>query len=91
MRIAQRRGEALRNYLLKGGFVWAGCFLGQLRLGRGWRKHLEGAASPQLNHDSDLTREHPNFKAQFTVLELPQIPSIQAEACKPYKPLSGQR
>ena len=66
---------ALRDYLLKGGFLWADDFWGEYA----WevfesqiRKVLPSGAYPIV----DLPLEHPIFHSQVSVTKFPQIPSI---------------
>ena len=66
---------ALRQYLQKGGFLWADDFWGEAA----WeifetemRKVLPLAAYPMR----DLTPDHPLFHTQFPVADVKQIPSI---------------
>jgi len=65
----------LRNYLLKGGFLWADDFWGE----RAWqlfesqiRKVLPAASYPII----DLPVTHPMFTSLMRVKRIPQIPSI---------------
>ena len=65
----------LRDYLLKGGFLWADDFWGS----RAWdlfeaqiRRVLPSGPYPIV----DLPLEHPIFHAQMAVQKVPQIPSI---------------
>ena len=65
----------LRDYLLKGGFLWADDFWGE----RAWdvfegqiRRALPSSAYPIV----DLPIEHPLFHSQMAVTRVPQIPSI---------------
>jgi hypothetical protein len=65
----------LRDYLLKGGFLWVDDFWGS----RAWdlfeaqiRRVLPSGAYPIV----DLPLEHPIFHAQMAVQKVPQIPSI---------------
>lgn len=65
----------LRDYLLKGGFLWADDFWGQFAWDfweRQIRKVLPGASFPIV----DLGLDHPLFHALMTVAQIPQIPSI---------------
>ncbi len=67
---------ALRDYLLKGGFLWVDDFWGS----RAWNV-FEGEMARVLPPASypfrDIGPEHPIFRTMFPVAELPQIPSIQ--------------
>jgi hypothetical protein len=65
----------LRDYLLKGGFLWADDFWGD----RAWdifdsqiHRVLPSGTYPII----DLPMEHPIFHSQMTVARVPQIPSI---------------
>lgn len=65
----------LRDYLLRGGFLWADDFWGE----RAWalfeaqiHRVLPSAAYPIV----DLPIEHPIFHSQMVVTRIPQIPSI---------------
>ena len=65
----------LRNYLLKGGFLWADDFWGE----RAWdlfeaqiHRALPSGAYPIV----DLPLDHPLFHEQMSVTRVPQIPSI---------------
>lgn len=65
----------LREYLLKGGFLWADDFWGEIawqNFEQEVRKVLP-AADFELR---DLDRDHPLFRTQFPVQEVKQIPSI---------------
>lgn len=65
----------LREYLLKGGFLWADDFWGEIawqNFEQEMRKVLP-AAEFELR---DLDRDHPLFRTQFPVQEVKQIPSI---------------
>jgi hypothetical protein len=70
-------GEAarLREYLTKGGFLWADDFWGEYAW-QAWeqefRKVLPAAEYPIV----DLPLSHPMFRSLFEVKRVPQIPSI---------------
>jgi hypothetical protein len=64
----------LRDYLLKGGFLWADDFWGQFAWDfwdRQIRKVLPAGTFPTV----DLGLDHPLFHALMTVNQIPQIPS----------------
>jgi hypothetical protein len=65
----------LRTYLLKGGFVWADDFWGSYQWDH-WvgqiRRVLPASEFPIF----DIPPEHPIFRTQFEVRDLPQIPNI---------------
>ncbi|MGE0814111.1 MAG: DUF4159 domain-containing protein [Vicinamibacterales bacterium] len=65
----------LREYLLKGGFLWADDFWGEIA----WEnfEHEMRRVLPAEEYPlRDLDRDHPLFNAQFPVQEVIQIPSI---------------
>ena len=71
----EAESAALRDYLLKGGFLWADDFWGN----RAWdlfeaeiRKVLPSGPYPIV----DLPLEHPIFHAHGALRRIPQIPSI---------------
>ncbi|HSL71731.1 MAG TPA: DUF4159 domain-containing protein [Longimicrobiales bacterium] len=66
--------QRLREYLLKGGFLWVDDFWGDAA----WRQWL-GEIKLILPEYSvvDLTLDHPMFSVFYQVKEIPQIPSIQ--------------
>jgi uncharacterized protein DUF4159 len=67
--------ERLREYLLKGGFLWADDFWGSYAWAV-WesqiRRVLPAGQYPFVN----LPLDHPLFRTQFVVKKVPQIPSI---------------
>ena len=76
MYIDNAEAENLRNYLLKGGFLWADDFWGEYE----WdvfesqiRKVLPSSAHPIV----DLTLDHPFFNQFLQMKRFPQIPSIR--------------
>jgi hypothetical protein len=71
----EQEAAGLRDYLLKGGFLWADDFWGSWA----WevfesqmRKVLPSGAYPIV----DLPLDHPIFHSQMSVSRIPQIPSI---------------
>jgi len=73
--INEDEADNFRTYLLKGGFVWADDFWGTYQWEH-WvgqiRKVLPAADYPIF----DVPPEHPIFRTQFEVSNLPQIPNI---------------
>jgi Domain of unknown function (DUF4159) len=67
--------EALRNYLLKGGFLWADDFWGSYAWDH-WSSEFSKVLPPAEYPMRDLPLDHPLFKAQFNVTKVAQIPSI---------------
>jgi hypothetical protein len=67
--------EALRTYLLKGGFLWADDFWGEYA----WEVWIDqlGKALPAGQFPAkDLPKDHPLFRALFDIGGVPQIASI---------------
>jgi Domain of unknown function (DUF4159) len=65
----------LRDYLLKGGFLWADDFWGE----RAWANWVEqiGKALPAAEYRHvDISPDHTFFHVLYQVNEVPQIPSI---------------
>jgi hypothetical protein len=73
--ITDQDAKALRLYLEKGGFLWVDDFWGSYAWDH-WvaqiRKALPGSEFPIF----DLPPNHPLFRTQFEVTEVPQIPNI---------------
>ena len=67
--------EALRNYLLKGGFLWADDFWGEYAY-EAWIDQLSKALPPGQFPAKDLPKDHPLFRALFDIGGVPQIASI---------------
>jgi hypothetical protein len=68
--------KALRQYLLKGGFIWVDDYWGSVAWNN-WEAEISQVLPPNQYPIRDLSLDHPIFKAQFQVKEFPQIPSIQ--------------
>jgi hypothetical protein len=73
--ISGREADALREYLLKGGFLWADDFWGDYAY-EWWeaqlRKVLPAAEYPIV----DLPPTHPLYSSQFVIARTPQISNI---------------
>jgi hypothetical protein len=67
--------EALRNYLLKGGFLWADDFWGEYA-GEMWAEQIGKALPPSQYPQKDLPKDFPLFRAIFDTGGVPQIASI---------------
>lgn len=67
--------DGLREYLLKGGFLWADDLWGP-RAWRYFRTEMERIL-PEYEL-VEVTPEHPLFSAHYAVERIPQIPSIQS-------------
>src|SRR5687767_5927884 len=74
MGLSEPEVEALRAYLLKGGFLWADDFWGE----RAWTHFVSqiNRVLPEYTI-TEMTPEHPLFQAYYTVKRVPQVPSIQ--------------
>ena len=68
--------DGLRNYLMKGGFLWVDDFWGTAAWNN-WAKEIARVLPPSDYPIVDITPEHPLYRTQFEMKELPQIPSIQ--------------
>jgi hypothetical protein len=66
---------ALRDYLLKGGFLWADDFWGT-RAWRTWSNEIAKVLPPSKYPIVDLPLDHELFHTLYDVREFPQIPSI---------------
>jgi Domain of unknown function (DUF4159) len=73
--ISPEEAAKLREYLEKGGFLWADDFWGSYAWEH-WvsefRKVLPATEYPIF----ELPKDHPLFKSQFVITKVPQIPSI---------------
>jgi len=67
--------EALRSYLLKGGFLWADDFWGDYAYDV-WMEQLGKALPPSQFPAKDLEKGHALFRAIFDIGYVPQIASI---------------
>ena len=65
----------LREYLLKGGFLWADDFWGS-REWFGWESEIRKVFPAAQYPIVELPMDHPMFRMQFVVTRVPQIPSI---------------
>jgi hypothetical protein len=65
----------MREYLLKGGFIWADDFWGDYAW-EWWTGQLAKVLPPSEYPIIDLPSNHPLFSAQFVIKKVPQISSI---------------
>ena len=65
----------LREYLMKGGFLWADDFWGSYAWDH-WAAEFSKVLPPAEFTIRDLPLDHPLFRSQFVVERVPQIPSI---------------
>ena len=70
-----QEAERLREYLLKGGFLWADDFWGT-RAWQVWAGEIGKALPPSEYPIVDVPLTHPLFHQQFDVKRVIQIPSI---------------
>jgi hypothetical protein len=65
----------LREYLLKGGFLWADDFWGSYQWAH-WEREFRKIFPAHEYPIEDLPLDHPLLRMQFVVNEIPQIPNI---------------
>ena len=68
--------ENLRNYLLKGGFLWVDDYWGPWAWDD-FAREIGKVLPPAQYPIRELTFDHPIFKSMFTVTKIPQVPSWQ--------------
>jgi hypothetical protein len=73
--ISPPEAEKLREYLEKGGFLWADDFWGSYAWER-WVNELQKALPPQDYKIFELPKNHPLFRQQFQIDAVKQIASI---------------
>jgi hypothetical protein len=67
--------ERLREYLLKGGFLWADDFWGSYAW-QTWEQEIRKVFPAGQYPIVNLSPDHPLYRAHFVVKKVPQIPSI---------------
>jgi hypothetical protein len=72
---APEEAAKLREYLQKGGFLWADDFWGEYAWDH-WVNEFSRVLPPHEYRIFDLPKDHPLFRAQFEIKRIPQIPSI---------------
>jgi hypothetical protein len=65
----------LREYLLKGGFLWTDDMWGSLQWDT-WTRELAKVFPPDTYPIEDVPLTDPIFRSQFIVSEMPQIPNL---------------
>jgi hypothetical protein len=68
--------EGLRQFLLKGGFVWADDFWGSFAW-NAWVSQIGRVLPPSEYPIRDIPLDHPIYRTMFEVKQVPQVPSIQ--------------
>jgi len=71
----EAEASALRDYLLKGGFLWADDFWGEYAW-QSWERQLRKALPSQAYPIVDLRTDHAIFHLLMSVPRIPQIPNI---------------
>ena len=74
-RIDETESQRLREYLLKGGMLWVDDFWGSYQWDH-WVSQLRKVLPPSEYPIIDVPLNHPLFRTQFVVSEIPQIPNI---------------
>jgi hypothetical protein len=69
--------DTLRDYLLKGGFIWADDFWGS-RAWERWADQIAKVLRPEVYPIVDIPITHAMFHTLFDVKRVPQVPSIQS-------------
>lgn len=67
---------ALRDYLLKGGFLWADDFWGPWAW-QDFTSEIAKVLPPGQYPVRELSFDHPLFRIMFDITEVPQVPSFQ--------------
>ncbi len=68
--------ERLRDYLLRGGFLWVDDFWGEAAWDH-WRREIGRVLPPDEYPIVDIEVDHPIRQMMYPIAEIPQIPSIQ--------------
>jgi hypothetical protein len=73
--LSEAEAVRLRDYLLKGGFLYVDDFWGSAAWAQ-WEEEI-GRVLPRSEYPIvDLTMDHPLFRSMFVIGKVPQIPSI---------------
>ncbi len=76
MSLRDEEVSALRDYLLKGGFLWVDDFWGT-RAWDNFEAEMARVLPPGQYPIRDFGPDHPIYRTMFPLTEIPQIPSIQ--------------
>ena len=76
-RVQRAEVEALREYLLKGGFIWVDDFWGPWALAS-WEEQIGRVLPPAEYPIRDITPDHPIFRTMFQVAEVAADPVDQS-------------
>jgi hypothetical protein len=74
--LSELEASRLREYLLKGGFLWVDDFWGSSAWEQ-WVGEIRKALPPGRYPIVDIPIDHPIHQGMFDVVRIPQIPSIQ--------------
>jgi hypothetical protein len=74
--LSDTEAQLLREYLLKGGFLWVDDYWGSSAW-KAWVSELARVLPPPEYPIHEVELDHPIFRTLFDVKALPQIPSIQ--------------
>jgi hypothetical protein len=75
LRFSDAEVDRVREYLLKGGFIWADDSWGNHAI-ESWENEIARVLPPSQYPIRDVPLDHPLFRTLFVVPKLPQIPSI---------------
>jgi hypothetical protein len=75
MELSEQETLRLREYLLKGGFLWVDDFWGDFAW-RNWEYTIGTVLPPGQYPIHDVTPDHLVYRTQFQVTEFPQVPAI---------------
>ena len=76
MAMNSEEAERLREYLLRGGFLWVDDFWGEYAWDR-WVEEITKSLPPGEYPIEDVPAGHMIFNALYNVYDVPQVPSIQ--------------
>jgi len=71
----QAEAAGLRDYLLKGGFLWADDFWGEYAF-RFWSEEMAKVLPPERYPIADVPLDHALFHTLYDIRRIPQIPAI---------------
>ena len=77
MALSEAEVQKLREYLLKGGFLWVDDYWGDYAWDQ-WVEQIARVLPPSEFPIVELPIGHPIWQSQFQLKELPQIPAIQS-------------
>ena len=75
LRFSDAEVDRIREYLLKGGFIWADDSWGDHAIAS-WESEIARVLPPMQYPIRDIPLDHPLFRTLFIVPKLPQIPAI---------------